>query len=61
MLAFFPGIKINLVSPPNLAMPAEVVQEVKKAGMRTSYAPPVNGALKGKKFELTIVQQAFPW
>ena len=29
MLALFPGIKINLVSPPNLAMPAEVVAEVK--------------------------------
>ena len=34
MLALFPGIKINLVSPPNLAMPAEVVAEVKAKGMR---------------------------
>ncbi len=32
MLALFPGIKINLVSPPNLAMPAEVVAEVKANG-----------------------------
>jgi aspartate carbamoyltransferase catalytic subunit len=39
MLALFPGIKINLVSPPNLAMPAEVVAEVKAKGtcLRASF------------------------
>lgn len=35
MLALFPGIKLNLVSPPNLKMPVEVVEEVKQKGTLT--------------------------
>lgn len=45
MLALFPGIKINLVSPPNLAMPAEVVAEVKAKGITVTETADLDAVL----------------